>query len=254
MQRSAGKAFNDSYNKFKSAQDKINKKKAETIFEIASNKNVNKQDGEQYVGPVIKKSNGYLAAVGGYNVNSYDILTNVAKGKAYLTSPCVTINGSSVILSTNNCSLPGKCNPPNSSYGIFEGPYLQNSMDLSSCQCLSSQTKQFTNYDPSNILQAANVGANTAYSYTLLANSNDLQNLKIGACCLNTVSAAAAAAATAFNAALLSNNWGKLFFNNAPNPSADDPANYTLLSNAGITSIAPTIYICNTSSSPSFYS
>ena len=185
MQRSACKAFNDSYNKFKSAQDNTNKKKAETIFEIASNKAVNKQDGEKYVGPVIKKSNGFLAAVGGYNVNSYDILTNVAKGKAYLTSPCVTIDGSSVILSTNNCSLPGKCNPPNSSYGIFEGPYLQNSMDVSGC--LSSQTKQFTNYDPSNILQAAN----TAYSYTQLANSNDLQNFKLGAICLNTVSTAA---------------------------------------------------------------
>ena len=186
MQRSAYKAFNDSYNKFKSAQDNTNKKKAETIFEIASNKNVNKQDGEKYVGPVIKKSNGFLAAVGGYNVNSYDILTNVAKGKAYLTSPCVTIDGSSVILSTNNCSLPGKCNPPNSSYGIFEGPYLQNSMDVSGC--LSSQTEQFTNYDPSNILQAPN----TAYSYTQLANSNDLQNFKMGAICLNTVSTAAA--------------------------------------------------------------
>ena len=59
MQRSAGKAFNDSYNKFKSAQDKINKKKAETIFEIASNKNVNKQDGEQYVGPVIKNTTDF---------------------------------------------------------------------------------------------------------------------------------------------------------------------------------------------------
>ena len=58
-------------------------------------------------------------------------------------------------------------------------------MDVSGC--LSSQTKQFTNYDPSNILQAANVGANTAYSYTQLANSNDLQNLKLGAICLNTV-------------------------------------------------------------------
>ena len=42
MQRSACKAFSDSYNKFKSAQDNINKKKAETIFEIASNKNLSR--------------------------------------------------------------------------------------------------------------------------------------------------------------------------------------------------------------------
>ena len=171
MQRSASKAFNNSYNKFRSSQDKINRKKSETIFESASN-NVNKQDGKKYIGPVIKKTNGFLGAVGGYNVNSYDLLNSVVKGQSYLTSPCVSIDNSSVILSNSNCSLLGKCNPPNSSYDIFEGPYLQNSMDVYSC--LSSQTNQFTNYDASNILQPS-------YSYIQLANSNNLQNLNVSA-------------------------------------------------------------------------
>lgn len=170
---SASKAFSNSYNKMKSAKDYTNKKKAETIFESARNNIVNKRDGERYVGPVLKTSNGFLGAVGGYNVNSYDILLNVAKGQSYLATPCVTIDGSSVMLPINDCSLNIRCNPPNSSYGIFEGPYLQNSMDVSGC--FSNQTKQFTNYDPSNILQAPN----TAYSYTQLANSNDLLNLNL---------------------------------------------------------------------------
>lgn len=177
MQRSASKAFNNSYNKFRSSQDKINRKKSETIFEFTTNNNVNKEDGKKYIGPVIKKSNGFLGAVGGYNVNSYELLNNVVKGQSYLTSPCVSIDNSSVILSNSNCSLLGKCNPPNSSYDIFEGPYLQNSTDVYGCH--SSQINQFTNYDASNILQPS-------YSYIQLANSNNLQNLNVSATCLNS--------------------------------------------------------------------
>ena len=177
MQRSASKAFNNSYNKFRSSQDKINRKKSETIFEFTTNNNVNKQDGKKYIDPVIKKTNGFLGAVGGYNVNSYELLNNVVKGQSYITSPCVSIDNSSVILSDNNCSLIGKCNTPNSSYDIFEGPYLQNSMDVYGCH--SSQINQFTNYDPSNILQPS-------YSYIQLANSNNLQNLNVSATCLNS--------------------------------------------------------------------
>ena len=40
-----------------------------------------------------------------------------------------------------------------------------------------------------------------------------------------------------FGADLLSNNWGKLFLNNAPNASADDTNNYDLLTADGITDI-----------------
>jgi hypothetical protein len=178
---SANKAFSNSYNNSRTAQDYINKKKAETIFESARNKNVNKLDGQQYIGPVIKKNDRFLAAVGGYNVNSYDILMNVAKGQAETVTPCISIDGSFVLLPVNDCSLNIKCNPPNSSYDIFEGPYLQNSVDLSGIHCHSDQTKQYTNYDPSNILSPTG----PAYPYTQLTNTNNLRNLKIGGIFLN---------------------------------------------------------------------
>ena len=173
---SASKAFSNSYNKSRSAQDNTNKKKAETIFMSARNKSVNKMDGKQYIDPVLKTTNGFLAAVGGYNVNSYDMLTNVAKGQSYIATKSVTINGSSVLLPMNECKLNIRSNKPNSSYDIFEGSYLQKSEDLNDCNCNSIKREEFTNYDPSNILQSTNNGSNTEYSYIQLANSNKLQN------------------------------------------------------------------------------
>jgi hypothetical protein len=169
---SASRAFSNSYNKLKSANDYTNRKKAETIFEVARNKNVNKIDGEKYIGPIIKTSDGFLAAVGGFNVNSYDILFNVVKGQSYLATPCITSNGNEVLLPINDCSLNIKCKIPNSSYDIFEGPYLENAKDVSCGLCLSSQTKEYTQYDPSYIIPPTG----PKYPFTQLTHSNIFQN------------------------------------------------------------------------------
>ena len=97
----------------------------------------------------------------------------MAKGQSYIATPHVTIDGKMGSMTINDCSLNIRSNPPNSSYDIFEGPYLQNSIDLSRCQCLSTQTKQFTNYDPSNITQ------DPKYSYKKLVNTNLLENFNL---------------------------------------------------------------------------
>ena len=169
----ANKAFKNSYNNLGSSCDYTNKKKAETIFNSVRNHNEIKKSGQLYLNEVNKTKSGFLSSVRGYNVNSYDILTNVAKGQSYIATPHVTIDGKMGSMTINDCSLNIRSNPPNSSYDIFEGPYLQNSIDLSRCQCLSTQTKQFTNYDPSNITQ------DPKYSYKKLVNTNLLENFNL---------------------------------------------------------------------------
>ena len=170
---SANKAFKNSYNNLGSSCNYTNKKKAETIFISARNHIEDKKSGQFYLNNVNKTKSGFLSSVGGYNVNSYDILTNVAKGQSYIATPSVTIGSKTASMDQNDCSLNIISNPPNSSCDIFEGPYLQNSIDLSSCQCLSTQTKQFTNYDPSNIIQ------DPKYSYKKLVNTNLLENFNL---------------------------------------------------------------------------
>ena len=119
----ANKCFSNKQNNNKTAHDYITNKKSETILKSARTSETIKKDGVKYKGPIYKDTSGYLAAVGGYNVNSYDLLLNVAKGQANLTNECIAIDNSSVIVYDNCCNLIGTCRQPNSTYELFNLKY-----------------------------------------------------------------------------------------------------------------------------------
>lgn len=161
MPRSANSAFNKDNNKFKTSQDNINRKKVEAIYNSVRTDTTVKKNGEQFVNPVGIDTGGFLAKVGGYNVNSYELLMNVARGQANIETPCITVDSSSVLVTDNCCNLLGSCQIPTLTYDLFEGPYLKNNnTNLTSADsaCLPPSLNNNNNLvvDASNVLAISN--------------------------------------------------------------------------------------------------
>ena len=178
MPGSAAKCFKSDSNQFKSSKDHIDKKKAQTIY-------YNTQDsaGQEYKGPIFVTTGGFLGAVGGYDTENYDLKLNVAKGRAYSEAPCIIKTDTSNIIipnSNNSCNNEiSKCQIPNSTYELFEGPFLlknstnsTNSATDKSEICPLKSRQQYIIFDPSNI-------TSTSYSFSKLANEDKLQNLHL---------------------------------------------------------------------------
>jgi len=165
MPGSAIKCFKTDSNEFKASNDYINKKKALATYNSG----------------VFINRGGFLGAIGGYNTYNYDLKLNVAKGRAYSEVPCVTSTDLSTSATTNVvlnnpndlCVNPvSKCQIPNSTYELFEGPYLIKTATntYSSEQCGLKSQLQYTTFDPSNI---------QTLSFSKLANDDKLQNLNL---------------------------------------------------------------------------
>ena len=86
IQSSAANCFSTGPNQFKTSNDYISRKKAQTIYKsVKDNVKAN-----NYAGPIL--TNGTcLGAVGGYNTDNYDLLLNVTKGKYYTEPQCINI-------------------------------------------------------------------------------------------------------------------------------------------------------------------
>ena len=97
------RAFSNGPNNMRSASDFINRKRAETRYTVAAsnvqtitknnNSNVPIKVGNCNNSDCNKKS---LSSVGGYNVNSYDLLLDITKGKYY-----TAVNGRNITLSSD---------------------------------------------------------------------------------------------------------------------------------------------------------
>jgi hypothetical protein len=186
MPGSAAKCFRTDSNEFKASNDYINKKKAQTIYYSAhkqdiSNIKLNKIGNEKYKGPIYLNNGGFLGAVGGYNIDNYDLKLNVAKGRAYSEMPCIistdlsTNATTNVVLNNPNdlcVNSVSKCQMPNSTYELFEGPYLikTTTNTYSSEKCPLNSQLQYTTFDPSNI---------QTQSFGKLANDDKLHNLNL---------------------------------------------------------------------------
>ena len=179
MPGTASKCFKTDSNQFKSSKDHINKKKAKVIYDIVSqqpNTNIQlKEDGSEYNGPVFIDGGGFLGAVGGYNTENYNLKLNIAKGRAYSETQCIIRTDNStnittdIILNNENkqcVDSVSKCQAPNSTYELYEGPFLQKNkiiynLDVSA-DCPLESRLQYTYYDPSNI-------TSTSHSFEKLA-------------------------------------------------------------------------------------
>ena len=143
------RTFSRDANKMRSAQDYINRKKAENLYLVSTtnglanngNKSTNSNTPvKTSIGPI---GNQRLRSVGGFNVNSYDLLMNISKGRYYtatdgrhinlyeLEPPNSLPNTSSIKI--NDCSATSFLLEPSNnslnvpitqSWDLFEGSYL----------------------------------------------------------------------------------------------------------------------------------
>lgn len=178
MTGSAAKCFKNTSNDFKSSNDRIEKLKAKTIYESLQRNDVpKKKNGAIYNGPVFVNTGGFLGAVGGYNTNNYDLLLNVAKGRAYSESQCIKTDSSYIIIFNENESCKNSvstCTKPNFTYDLLEGPFLlkADTSNTDNAECESKILQNYSTYDPSNI-------SAISYSFKKLVNQDKLQNLNL---------------------------------------------------------------------------
>ena len=140
---SANKCFFTGPNQLKSSQDHTNELKAETLYtntvlDISNNIN----DVSHNI-QVFTDQNRCLASVGGYNVNNYDLLLNLTKGRYYATKKHL-VNVLPVECSNNHvssCVSVDICNSTtipgfDQTYNMYEGPLMTtniSSTDVSTC-------------------------------------------------------------------------------------------------------------------------
>lgn len=159
------RTFSRDSNNMRSANDYINRKKAENLYLVSTtnglanngNKSLNSNTPvKTSVGP---SGNQRLRSVGGFNVNSYDLLMNVSKGRYYTATDGRYIDlynqnfnpltETSSSIKINDCSATSFLiklrdntlnKPITQSWNLSEGSYLINSIlnqnDISGqCNC-----------------------------------------------------------------------------------------------------------------------
>jgi hypothetical protein len=164
---SYNRSFSKHSNNLMTANDYINKKKAQTLFKVLT---TNTQQPQK------------LLSVGGFNVSNYDLLLNFSKGSYYLSSQEKTIEVpnyttiSNTEVNINNCKktiikITNIINQPlTQTWNIYEGPYIVNKTNI---QPICSNTlKNNPNITISNEL------VKTLFGKTAFANLNELDSLK----------------------------------------------------------------------------
>ena len=167
----AAKSFSTGPDQFKSSNDYISRKKAQTIYRSLQKDNVN-VNAKNYQDPIQINGN-CLDAVGGYNTDNYDLLLNVTKGKYYTEPICVSVNGTKIPSSCYSTINPNNSNCSVFSYNhdLYEGPFLQknNTNTNTDNLCPSKIIEQYSKIDPTTT---------TTNSFTKLVNEDKLRNFK----------------------------------------------------------------------------
>jgi hypothetical protein len=189
---SYSRSFSKHSNQLMSANDYINKKKAQTLFKVLttnaqafeSNKNIKKLPIKTVNN--LQQQSQQLLSVGGFNVLSYDLLLNFSKGSYYISPegrtieiPIYTTNpnpNSTTEVSINDCTKTtikrtNLVNQPlTQSWNIYEGSYIVNKTNTQFA-CLNT-LRNNTNITISNELTNSLIGK------TALANLNLIDSLK----------------------------------------------------------------------------
>jgi len=161
------RTFSRSANKISSANDYINRKKAENLYLVSTtngfanngNKSLNSNTPvKTSIGPM---GNQRLRSVGGFNVNSYDLFMNISKGRYYTATDGRKIEKHLFKGINSNNPLPNEASvkiddcsattflinpsgnkltaPISQNWDLYEGSYLINRQsslaDLSYCKC-----------------------------------------------------------------------------------------------------------------------
>lgn len=169
------RSFSRDSNRMRDSGDHINRKKAESIYtNVASNTKDNKNDNIN----VFFNTSGQrlLSSVGGFNVNNYDLLLNLTKGRHYTAAGGQGVLAARVndTILTSNPDSSTKINDcitvdisnsssfayPDYTHNIYEGPFLFNrdasfsnldaSSSLPSCSDILSKSGLIT--DPSSAM------------------------------------------------------------------------------------------------------
>ena len=185
---SYSRSFSKHSNQLMSANDYINKKKAQTLFKVLttnaqafeSNKNIKKQPIKTVNN--LQEQTQKLLSVGGFNVLSYDLLLNFSKGNYYVSPEGRTIEVPNYTTITNtevninDCKkttikITNSVNQPlTQSWNIYEGSYIVNKTNTQSA-CLNT-LRNNPNITISNEL------INSLIGKTALANLNLIDSLK----------------------------------------------------------------------------
>lgn len=159
------RTFSRDSNNMRSANDYINRKKAENLYLVSTtngkvnngNKSINSNTPvKTSIGPI---GNQRLKSVGGFNVNSYDLFMNITKGRYYTATDGRKIQNYNFVppntvetntdIKINDCSattfsIESSFNilniPITQSWDLYEGSYLINRkgklIDISGqCSC-----------------------------------------------------------------------------------------------------------------------
>ena len=176
MPGSAAKCFKSDSNQFKSSTDNTNKMRSKTIYQGAKNQNPNVNTG-----PIHVDTGGFLGAIGGFNTSPYDLLLDVAKGKAYSESQCIKITDQNsqqeqnIIINPTNETCTNsisKCGPLNQTYELFEGTILKTTESSSTCLLQPEYV-----YDPSTI--NINIHPTSHNIVSKIVNADKLGNINL---------------------------------------------------------------------------
>jgi hypothetical protein len=185
-------SYNRSFSKYSkqlmTANDYINKKKAETLFNVLTTNAKNFESNKNIKKIPIKTLNNSqqqtqkLLSVGGFNVSSYDLMLSFSKGNYYISPEGRTIDltnyttTSNIEIDINDCKkttikVTNLVNQPlTQNWNIYEGSYIINKTNSSSI-CLNT-LKNNPNITISNEL------INTLFGRSALANLNKIDTLK----------------------------------------------------------------------------
>ena len=157
------KCFKLDSNQLNSSKDHLDKKKAISVYQSVKNQSTT----------INTDNHGFLGAVGGYDIENYNLKLNIAKGRSYSEDVCISHEDISLnILVKNRSDLcidsNLKCTTLNTGYELYEGSILQiKSKTINNCK-LTNYKNYMEQYDPYYI--------NTQF-FTKLANRDKLSNL-----------------------------------------------------------------------------
>jgi len=180
---SSNRSFSKYSKQLMTSNDYINKKKAETLFNVLTT-NTNKNIKKTPIKTLTNSQNQTqkLLSVGGFNVLSYDLLLSFSKGSNYLSPQGRTIEipnyttTSNTEININDCEkttikVSNLVNQPlTQTWNIYEGSYIVNKTN--SLFICSNTLKNNPNITISNEL------INTLFGRIALANLNKIDTLK----------------------------------------------------------------------------
>jgi hypothetical protein len=169
------RAFASDSNQMRSGQDYINRKKAETLYTtISTNRKTNKTDNlAVLISPGSGTSTEYdisrcLFNVGGFNVNSYDLYLNLAKGRYYTAT-----TGRNIGIDPSKHSGLIAPSPPD----------INNTVVITDCSGINiSSTESIPSNSNLQSLEIERTGVGNIYDGTLLVNMNSLNDLSGSGC------------------------------------------------------------------------